>query len=160
MARSPEPVATEPTGPVASAGRADAAPNAATSNVDGPVEELWQTLVEVLGTLESPASALLCTADGFPVVGYGYCRADLVPAARLTGKMFVSRSQGPLGGSTAAVRTVELTSGLTQTVIASIPTPQGHHLLSITADGVSMPVLQAWTHQTADELRGLLTTQA
>lgn len=153
-ARGPEVVTHGPTGPVASEGRAAGG----TSSVLGTVDELWQSLVEVLETLDSRSSALLCTADGFPVVGYGYCRADLVPAARVTGRMFVAGGHDPAADS-HAVETVALTSGATQTVIASIPTGPSPHLLSITADGVSMPVLQAWTHQAAVELGELLAAQ-
>lgn len=153
-ARGPEPLTHGPTGPVASTGGRTSGATA----VLGTVDELWQSLVEVLETLDSQCSALLCTSDGFPVVGYGYCRADLVPAARLTGKMFVSGGHDTDAGA-QTVETVALTSGATQTVIASVPSGQSPHLLSITADGVSMPVLQAWTHQTAVELGELLAVQ-
>lgn len=154
-ARGPEPVAEGPTGPVDVSGRTTPRPHA----VLGTVREVWQSLVTVLDELDAPSSALLCTADGFPIVGYGYCRADLVPAARLTGKMFVSHGREP-GPDPRAVETVALTSGPTQTVIASIPAGQTQHLLSVTADGVSMPILQAWTTYAAVELRELLTAQS
>jgi hypothetical protein len=148
------PVVDGATGPVDSAGRLHGGTGAALATVD----EVWQSLVAVLDELDAPSSALLCTADGFPIVGHGYCRADLVPAARLTGKMFAAH--GPVTGhDPQAVESVALTSGPTQTVIASIPSAQGHHLLSITADGVSMPILQAWTTYAAVELRELLAAQ-
>lgn len=153
-ARGPEPVSLGATGPVDSTSRATSGPTA----VLGTVEELWQSLVAVLDTLDTQATALLCTSDGFPVVGYGYCRPDVVPAARLTRKMFETRAH-ELSPDAEVVETVALTSGPTQTVIAAIPGGPTQHLLSITADDVSMSVLQAWTHQAAVELRELLAAQ-
>lgn len=150
-----------PTGPVDSERSISGAPT-----FDGQVGELWQTLVGVLGTLPSRSSAMICTADGFPVVSYGYDRHDLVPAARLTVQKFAEprpvpaaygpRHAVPGDGAEACVETIELTCGLTQTVIASIPVTREQYLLSITADSVSMAVLEAWTRETADQFRVLL----
>ncbi|SEC80165.1 hypothetical protein SAMN04489844_3017 [Nocardioides exalbidus] len=159
--RGPQAVPTSPTGPVESERRVVGAPA-----FDGQVGELWQTLVGVLGTLPSRSSAMICTADGFPVVSHGYDRHDLVPAARLTVQKFAEprpehAAYDPRHAAFAAhpdssVDTVELTCGLTQTVIASIPVEREHYLLSITADSVSMSVLEAWTRETADQFRVLL----
>ncbi len=44
-------------------------------------------------------------------------------------------------------------------MIAPVPTGQMRHLLSVTADGVSMPILQAWTTYAAAELGELLAAQ-
>jgi hypothetical protein len=127
---------------------------------DGPVESLWRNLTEVLDALPSPAQALLCTADGAAVVSYGYHRADLSSAAHLTGKMFAARRlEATPSTSGSGTLTVQLTSGLAHTVIAAFPTARGRHLLSISADGVSLPVLEAWTRHTADRLGASLGGQ-
>jgi hypothetical protein len=159
--RGPQPVPDAPTGPVDSERRVVGAPA-----FDGQVGELWDTLVNVLGTLPSRASAVICTADGFPVVSFGYDRHDLVPAARLTVQKFAEprpepAAYGPRHAAAtdhlgSCVETLELTCGLTQAVIASIPVEHERYLLSITADSVSMSVLEAWTRETADQFRTLL----
>ncbi|MBD3916073.1 hypothetical protein [Nocardioides hwasunensis] len=131
-----------------------------------PVQELWASLTEVLSTLDSPASAMLCTLDGFPVASHGYVRADLVHVARLTGRMFLERRQDVNAasprhaGAESGVETVEHTTGPTQSVIASISAGQDRYLLSVAADDVSMPVLEAWTREAADQLRTVLLTQS
>ncbi|RYB91071.1 hypothetical protein EUA93_19275 [Nocardioides oleivorans] len=159
--RGPQPVPAAPTGPVESARRVAGAPA-----FDGQVAEQWESLVDVLDALPSRSSAMICTADGFPVVSFGYDRHDLVPAARLTVQKFAEprpepAAYGPRHAAVAgrigtSVETLELTCGLTQTVIASIPVDHEHYLLSITADAVSMAVLEAWTRETADQFRVLL----
>lgn len=150
----PVPVVDGATGPVDSSGRAPTQVNA----VAGTVDEVWQALVTVLDELEAPSSALLCSVDGLPVVAHGYCRVDLGPAARLTARMYVDRG-GEAPSGAGAGDAVALTSGPTQTVIAPVPTGQMRHLLSVTADGVSMPILQAWTTYAAAELGELLAAQ-
>lgn len=158
--RGPQPVPSAPTGPVDSERRVVGAPA-----FDSQVEEMWQTLVDVLDTLPSRSSAMICTADGFPVASFGYNRHDLVPAARLTVQKFAEprperAAYGPRHASAdhpeSRVETLELTCGLTQTVIASIPVEHEPYLLSITADSVSMAVLEAWTRESADQFRQLL----
>jgi hypothetical protein len=130
-----------------------AAPPSGPSAADGPVEALWRNLTEVLDALETPAQAMLCTTDGVAIVSYGYHRADLSSAAHLAGKMFSARRlEAVPATSGSGTLTVQLTSGLAHTVIAAFPTARGRHLLSISADGVSLPVLEAWTRHTADRL--------
>ena len=59
------------------------------------------------------------------------------------------------------VETVELTAGGRHTVIASVPgTDQTDHLLSVSAEGVSMPLLQAWTRRAAEDIREVLAAKA
>ena len=58
-----------------------------------------------------------------------------------------------------AVDTVELTLGLLHTVIASVPSPAGErHLLTVTAQGASAQVLEAWTRRLADDIHRALST--
>ena len=58
-----------------------------------------------------------------------------------------------------AVDTVELTLGLLHTVIASVPSPEGErHLLTVTAQGASAQVLEAWTRRLADDIHRALST--
>jgi len=60
-----------------------------------------------------------------------------------------------------AVDTAELTLGLRHTVIASVPSPASErHLLTVTAQGVSVQVLEAWTRQLADDIHQALSTTA
>ena len=122
---------------------------------DARVHHLWASLVEVLRSIDSPSSALLCTADGTPVVAYGLPRAVLKTASRQAGTVFAAQTTAADG-----VETLELTSGLQHTVIASVPSPaQEDHLLSVTAEGVSLPLLEAWTRKAAEDLSELLTEQ-
>lgn len=128
------------------------------------VHTLWESLVDVLRTIDSPSTALLCTADGAPVAAYGLPRTAVQGASLETGTAFASRTRpteiGP-GLPLAHIETVEFTEGGRHTVIASVPGPaNGDHLLSVTAEGVSLLVLQAWTRQAAEDLRALLDAQA
>lgn len=134
-----------------------------TTDTAAGVHHLWESLVEVLRSIDAPSSALLCTADGAPVAAYGLNRQDLPLASRRTGKMFAARTHR-LGAGTGtgpdAVETVELTSGLRHTVIASVPAHlQGDHLLCVSAEGVSAPLLQAWTRRAAEDLCEVLADQ-
>lgn len=130
---------------------------------DTPVQHLWESLVEVLRSIDSPSSALLCTADGAPVAAYGLPTADLPRASRRTERMFATRMPADCDVPDVApegVETLELTAGGRHTVIASVPAPHGgHHLLSVTAEGVSQPVLEAWIRHVAEDLRELLSDQ-
>ena len=118
------------------------------------VEALWRSVVDVLDAVEAPSSALLCTASGFPLKAYGYEQNELVPAARVAGRSFALRRGNTVPN--ADVVTVEMVAGLTQTVMTAIPSAQGEHLLAVTADGVSMPVLRAWTGHVASQLTRVL----
>lgn len=128
------------------------------------VQSLWDSLVEVLRAIESPSSALLCTTDGFPVAAYGLPRMDLPQASLETGTAFAARTvAADADHDTAAgeVEICELTAGLRHTVIASVPgTAQTDHLLAVTAEGVSRPLLQAWTRRAAEDLGEVLAAEA
>lgn len=128
------------------------------------VQSLWESLVDVLRAIESPSSALLCTVDGFPVAAYGLPRMDLPQASMETGTAFAARvapgapDQGAAAGD---VETVELTAGQSHTVIASVPgAAQSDHLLAVTAQDVSLPLLQAWTRRAAMDLGEVLAAEA
>lgn len=139
-----------PTGPV-DPGRREARRPADTPS---SVEALWRSVVDVLDAVEAPSSALLCTASGFPLKAYGYEQGELVPAARVAGRSFALRRGTTVPN--ADVVTVEMVAGLTQTVMAAIPSAHGEHLLAVTADGVSMPVLHAWAAHVARQLGRVL----
>ena len=128
-----------------------------------PVQTLWESLVDVLRAIESPSSALLCTADGAPVAAYGLPRTDLPRASVETGSVFAARTPPADPQQDAApggVDIVELTTGQRHTVIALVPgPPDGHHLLSVTAEGVSPPLLHAWTRRAAEDFGELLAVQ-
>lgn len=132
-------------------------PEPTANGLSAAVDELWDTLVGVLRTLDFPSSALLCTADGVPVMGYGLSQPELAAASVSTGRNYAAHGvRRP-----RTVETLELESGTNQTVIASVPAAgHSHVLLAVRTAGVSMPVLQAWTRQTADELRELLAAHS
>lgn len=125
------------------------------------MQSLWGSLVDVLRAIESPSSALLCTADGIPVAAYGLPRMDLPKVSQETGTAFAARAL-PIDPGTEAVEgvveTVELSTGQRHTVIASVPgSADADHLLAVTAEGVSLPLLQAWTRRAAEDLREVLS---
>ncbi len=132
------------------------------------VQSLWDSLVDVLRAIESPSSALLCTSDGFPVAAYGLPRMELPKASLETGTAFAARTVPPYipahadtDPAAGEVETVELTAGLRHTVIASVPgTDHTDHLLAVSAEGVSMPLLHAWTRRAAEDLREVLAAEA
>ena len=56
---------------------------------------------------------------------------------------------------------MELTLGLRHTVIASVPSPEKErHLLTVTAQGMSVQVLEAWTRRLAGDIHQALSTTA
>lgn len=118
------------------------------------IDALWLSLVDVLNAVDAPAYALLSTESGFPLKAHGYSVRDLVTAVRAAAGTFEARRAEIVVADDVA--TLELDSGTTQTVIAAISSRHGQHLLSVTADGVSMPVLRAWTHHTATKFGTLL----
>lgn len=130
---------------------------------DAQLHDLWESMTEVLHAIESPSSALLCTTSGAPVAAYGLPGTDLPRASRRVGQVFAARKSTESldqDGTPCAVETLELTSGQQHTVIASVPgTPDGDHLLSVTAVGVSRPLLLAWTRLVAEDLRLQMTDQ-
>ena len=128
------------------------------------VQSHWESLVEVLRGMDTPSSALLCTADGVPVPAYGLPKADLPRASLDAGTVFAARTSRIRSGHAAVpgtVQTVEVTADRRHTVIASVGGSQRvDHLLSVTAEGVSPPLLHAWTRRTAEELAELLHDQS
>lgn len=127
------------------------------------VHSLWESLVEVLSAIDSPSSALLCTADGDPVAAYGLHRTDLPRVSQETGTAFAARIHPVEVGQAhpSEVETVELSTGKRHTVIASVPgASEADHLLAVTAEGVSLQLLQAWTRRFAEDLREVLTAEA
>ena len=144
------PVPTTPTGPVG----ATVAPARSTSTTLPSIDAQWASLVDVLNAMDGPAYALLSTDSGFPIKAHGYGVGDLVTAVRTANRTFEARRTDVVVDDDVA--TLELDWGTTQTVIAAISSRHGQHLLSVSADGVSMPVLRAWTHHTAARFGALL----
>lgn len=128
------------------------------ARTDAQVEALWLSLVEVLRAMDDPSSAVLCTAAGTPVAAYGLPKPEVPRVSRQAGSAFATRTRpdGPVG----EVETVELTAGRRHTVIASVPGTDADHLLSVTAEGVSPPLLEAWTRRAAEDLRQALSVAA
>ena len=127
---------------------------------DSPVGGLWASLVEVLGAVEGPSAALLATADGDPLAVHGLAQEDVARVARQSRAAFAARTPGGPDPD-RSVDTVELTLGLRHTVIASVPLPTSkRHLLTVTAQGVSVQVLEAWTRRLADDIHQALSTTA
>ena len=149
-ARGLMPLPATPTGPVGP----DVAPARGIATILPSIDAQWASLVNVLNSMDAPAYALLSTESGFPVKAHGYGVGDLVTAVRAANRTFEARRADVVVDHD--VSTLELDSGTTQTVIAAISSRHGTHLLSVTADGVSMPVLRAWTHHTAAKFGALL----
>jgi hypothetical protein len=130
-----------------------------TPAADSPVHGLWASLVDVLGAIDGPSTALLATASGDPVAVHGLAGSDVARVARQDRAVFGARVPAALPDGPAPVETVELTLGLRHTVIASVPAAGGH-LLSVTAQGVSIQVLEAWTRRLAEDIRAALSVSA
>ncbi|NPC43085.1 hypothetical protein [Nocardioides sp. zg-1230] len=127
-----------------------------------PVCHLWTSLVDVLAALDGPSSALLATVDGDAVAVHGLAKDDVARIARQSRAAFAARTPGGPDPD-EAVDTVELTVGLRHTVIASVPAPtptDERHLLTVTAQGVSVQVLEAWTRRLADDMHEALAASA
>jgi len=118
------------------------------------MDALWKSLINVLDAVETPSYALLSTESGFPLRAHGYAVRDLVLAVRAASSTFERRRADVVVAQDVA--TLEVTSGVTQTVIAAIDSPRGQHLLMVSVDEVSMPVLRAWTHHTAARIAAIL----
>jgi hypothetical protein len=128
------------------------------ARTDAQVEALWLSLVEVLRAMDDPSSAVLCTVEGTPVAAYGLPKPEVPRVSRQAGTAFATRTRPD--GSVSEVETVELTAGRRHTVIASVPGADADHLLSVTAEGVSPPLLEAWTRRAAEDLRQALSVAA
>ncbi len=128
------------------------------ARTDAQVEALWLSLVEVLRAMDDPSSAVLCTAGGTPVAASGLPKPEVPRVSRQAGSAFATRTRPD--GSVGEVETVELTAGRRHTVIASVPGADADHLLSVTAEGVSPPLLEAWTRRAAEDLRQALSVAA
>lgn len=129
---------------------------------DSPVQHVWESLVDVLGAIDGPSTALLATANGDPVAVHGLAGSDVARVARQDRAVFGARVPAPRPDGPAPVETVELTLGQRHTVIASVPAKAGAggHLLSVTAQGVSLQVLEAWTRRLAEDIRTALSVAA
>jgi hypothetical protein len=152
-ARGTEDLAEGPTGPIDAARRK----SAPVAGAEGPWTPVFDTLERELMTL---GSVLLCTVDGRPVAAQGLREADLPDLSWQTAAAYaaaaildaVRRDPDQQG-----VETIQLASGLTQTVVARVPTSGGQdHLLSLTAEGTSPGVLLLRARQAAYELRQVL----
>ncbi|WP_322921546.1 hypothetical protein [Nocardioides renjunii] len=125
------------------------------------VQKLWDQLVEVLRDIDTPTSAVLCTAGGAPVAIHGLGRADLVRAAQVTGSLFAEHASPAASAPGAVPDAVELSADGRTTVIACVSgDAAGDHLLSVTAEGVSAPLLHAWTRRAAADLGEVLSAQS
>ena len=124
-----------------------------------PVAPLWASLVDVLGAIDGPTSALLATADGDAVAVHGLTQDDIARVARQSRAAFAARAAGGPDPE-HAVDTVELTVGMCHTVIASVPSAGERHLLTVSAQGVSVQVLEAWTRRLADDMHEALAASA
>jgi hypothetical protein len=120
------------------------------------VHHLWASLVDTLGAIDGPSTALLATAGGDPVAVHGLAGSDVARVARQDRAAFGARLPAALPEGPPPVETVELTLGLRHTVIASVPAGGGH-LLSVTAQGVSIQVLEAWTRRLAEDIRAAIS---
>lgn len=127
---------------------------------EAQVEAFWSSLVEVLRAMDDPSCAVLCTAEGTPVAAYGLPKPEVPRVSREAGTAFASRSRDDSSPTLQEVETVELTTGRRHTVIASVPGGHADHLLSVTAEGVSAPLLEAWTRRAAEDLGEALSGPA
>ena len=118
---------------------------------------LWSSLVDVLRAIDGPSSALLCTMSGSPVATHGLARTEVARAIADARRAFATATGAE--ATAAGTRTVELTVGARHTVIASVPGAAHGHLLSVSAEGVSAPLLQAWTRRAAEDLQELLVAE-
>ncbi|WP_210650695.1 hypothetical protein [Nocardioides sp. SYSU D00065] len=118
---------------------------------------LWSSLVDVLRAIDGPSSALLCTMTGSPVATHGLARTEVAQATIDARRAFAAAARA--GATAAGIETVELTVGARHTVIASVPDAVHGHLLSVSAEGVSAPLLRAWTQRAAEDLQELLVTE-
>ena len=152
-ARGPEGTAEGPTGPVDSLRRTFTLAGA----TDGPWTPVLEALQRDLLTL---GSVLLCTVDGQPVASQGLREADVPElswqtAAAYAAAAILDASRRDLDQQ--VVESIQLASGLSQTVVARVsPTGGQDHLLSVTAEGTTPGVLLLRTRQAAYELRQVL----
>jgi hypothetical protein len=132
------------------------------SEVDAQVHDLWSSLVDVLESIDGACAAVMCTVDGTPVATYGLPRTSEPRAALATRDAYVRSGGHDLGSAPfQAVETVELTRGTSSTVVAGVPgATHGDHLLSVTAEGVSPYLLEAWTRRAAEDLRSIWSAAA
>jgi hypothetical protein len=132
------------------------------SKIDARVHDLWTSLVEVLESIDGACAAVMCTVDGTPVAAYGLPRSSQ-PRAALATKDAFARSGGHGSGRARidSVRTIGLTRGSSSTVVAGVPgAGHGDHLLSVTAEGVSPYLLEAWTRRAAEDLSSIWSATA
>jgi hypothetical protein len=127
----------------------------------GQVTELWSSVIEVLQAVGGPSTAVLCTAEGASVATYGLSRSEQLRAPAEARHLFDSHRQAAAdlpAEDAAAVVTAEVTSGGRCAVVAKVPSPaHGDHLLLVSAEAVSPPLLHAWTLRAAEDLREILS---
>lgn len=152
-ARGPEDAAEGPTGPVDSLGRTFAMAGQA----DGPWTPVFEALQRDLMTL---SSVLLCTVGGQPVASQGLREADVPELSWQTAAAYAAAAildASRRGADQQVVESIQLASGLTQTVVARVTPPRGQdHLLSLTAEGTTPGVLLLRARQATFELRQVL----
>ncbi len=152
-ARGPEDVAEGPTGPVDAARR--------TSALQAGAEGAWTPVFDALQReLMTLGSVLLCTIDGQPVASQGLREADVPEISWQTAAAYAASAildATRRDADQQGVESLQLVSGLTQTVVARVATPGGQdHLLRLTAEGTSPGVLMLRARQAAYELRQVL----
>lgn len=119
------------------------------------VIEMWSSVVEVLEALPGPAGAVLCTAEGDSLAAYGLTRSEQHSLPQKAVQLIMTERGGERSAS--GVVTAEMVAGPRCTVVARIPCPtRGDHLLLVSANDVSAPLLNAWTSQAAEDLRDVL----
>ena len=99
--------------------------------------------------------------DGTPVALDSVATIESVFNPEIIRRQNLQRREAVFAGvkdrSVGEVETVELTAGRRHTVIASVPGTEADHLLTVTAEGVSPPLLEAWTRLAAEDLRQALS---
>ena len=89
---------------------------------------------------------------------HGLAGSEVARVARQDRAVFGARVPAAPSDEPAPVETVELTLGQRHTVIASVPAKSGSsHLLSVTAQGVSIQVLESWTRRLAEDMGAALS---
>jgi predicted regulator of Ras-like GTPase activity (Roadblock/LC7/MglB family) len=123
------------------------------------VQELWEPVAKRLLD-DTVSSVLLCTSAGKPLAAHGIPVGETSRVCGLTGALFgagEALTTATHAGDDSPIETVSITAGRSHTVVAALPAAVGGHLVSVTAQGVSLGVLLVRTRQAADELRVALS---
>ena len=124
---------------------------------EAQVAAVWSSMVEVLRAMDAPSCAVLCTTGGAPDAAYGLPRPEVPRVSREARTAFAQRDRVVAAPVDRGAETVALIAGRRHTVIASVPGEHADHLLSVTAEGVSAPLLEAWTRRAAEDLGDVLS---